>query len=126
MPPSTGIAPGGFLVIAKNSAGLLALHAALDAALVVGDYVGLLDNDGEELTLRDRDGRHRGAIESVRDITDRRRAEEALQNAHDLLEQRSFRGGDPFEAEPIGAVTGKGPSASSGPATETGKRIRMW
>ncbi len=57
IPPSTGIAPGGFLVIARNSAGLLALHAALDAALVVGDYAGLLDNDGEELTLRDRDGR---------------------------------------------------------------------
>lgn len=57
VPPHTGIAPGGYLIIAKNTASLLALHTALDAALVAGDYVGLLDNDGEELTLRDRDGR---------------------------------------------------------------------
>ncbi|MBM4090780.1 MAG: PAS domain S-box protein, partial [Planctomycetes bacterium] len=38
--------------------------------------------------LRDANGRVCGAIESVRDITDRKRAEEALRQAHDELEQR--------------------------------------
>lgn len=38
--------------------------------------------------LRDRDGKRCGAIESVRDITDRKRAEQALQKAHAELEVR--------------------------------------
>ncbi len=56
-PAHTGIAPEGFLVVAKKKSVLSALHPDLDATIVLGDYADNIDNGGEELTLRDRDGK---------------------------------------------------------------------
>ena len=54
----TTLPAGGYLVIARNRARLLELDRyALDPALVLGDYQGQLDNDGERLVIEDAGGR---------------------------------------------------------------------
>jgi regulation of enolase protein 1 (concanavalin A-like superfamily) len=50
-PSNTTIAAGGYLVVAKNRTNLLARYPALAPALVVGDFDGNLDNNGERLAL---------------------------------------------------------------------------
>jgi len=50
-PAGTTIAPGGWLVVAKEAARTRANHPGLAAASVVGDYTGVLSNGGERLTL---------------------------------------------------------------------------
>jgi CotH kinase protein/Lamin Tail Domain len=53
-PDGTTLASGGYLVVARNRARLLDLpRYALDPAVVLGDYQGQLDNDGERLLLQD-------------------------------------------------------------------------
>ena len=57
-PDGTTLAPGGYLVVARSRARLLELERyALDPAVVLGDYQGQLDNDGERLVLQDAGGR---------------------------------------------------------------------
>jgi hypothetical protein len=53
IPTNTMIAPGGFLVVARNRTNLLARYPNLAAnpSLVVGDYDGNLANDGERIAL---------------------------------------------------------------------------
>ena len=51
--PSTSIPPGGYLVIAKDAAALLAKHPAIP---VVGDYSGKLGNGGDLIALEDSNG----------------------------------------------------------------------
>lgn len=51
LPPGTTIAPGGWLVVAKDAARTRASHPALDPSRVTGDYDGTLSNNGERLTL---------------------------------------------------------------------------
>lgn len=50
-PGGTTIAPGGWLVVAKDAARTRAAHPSLPAAAVVGDFEGTLSNNGERLTL---------------------------------------------------------------------------
>jgi hypothetical protein len=57
-PAGATLPPRGFLVVAKNRERLLRDLPGyqLDPALVLGDYTGELDNDGEQLVLLDRTG----------------------------------------------------------------------
>ncbi len=51
------LAPGEFIVIAKNREALLSLtHYTLDAALVVGNFDGNLSNDGESIRIEAKNG----------------------------------------------------------------------
>lgn len=50
-PSNTVLAAGGYLVVAKNRTNLLARYPSLNPALVVGDFDGNLDNNGERLAL---------------------------------------------------------------------------
>ncbi|MFM7183006.1 MAG: lamin tail domain-containing protein [Verrucomicrobiales bacterium] len=50
-PAGTIIAANGYLVVAKNTARILANHPALSPSLVVGPFTGNLANGGEELVL---------------------------------------------------------------------------
>lgn len=50
-PSNTIVAASGYLVIAKHRTNLLARYPALAPALVVGDFDGNLDNNGERLAL---------------------------------------------------------------------------
>jgi hypothetical protein len=50
-PIGTSIEAGGFLVVAKDRAHLLALHSALNPLVTLGDYSGNLSNGGERLEL---------------------------------------------------------------------------
>ncbi|MBK1827642.1 lamin tail domain-containing protein [Haloferula rosea] len=52
-PSGTTIAPGGYLVVAKDSSALLAKHPS---SPVIGDYSGRLGNGGDEVILRDAHG----------------------------------------------------------------------
>ncbi len=45
------MAPGGYLVLAKNRERLLANHPQLDDAIVIGEFLGKLSNGGERLRL---------------------------------------------------------------------------
>jgi len=47
----TSLAPGGYLVVAKNRAQLLSKQKDLDSNLVYGNYSGTLSNRGERLLL---------------------------------------------------------------------------
>ena len=71
----------------------------IDKVLAGGGFLGiesrrctkegkLLDVDISAATYLNREGAPDGSIHILRDITDRKRAEEALQKAHDELEQR--------------------------------------
>ena len=51
IPANTVIAPGGYLVVAKERTNLLARHPGLNASLVIGDYDGQLANGGERVAL---------------------------------------------------------------------------
>jgi len=51
IPSNTVVAANGYLVVAKNRTNLLARYPGLAPALVVGDYDGNLDNNGEHLAL---------------------------------------------------------------------------
>lgn len=51
LPSNTTIPPGGFIVIARNSARLLQTHPGLSSGIVFGDFDGSLSNTGERLTL---------------------------------------------------------------------------
>ena len=51
IPGNTVVAPGGWLVVAKNRARTLANHPSLAPSAVVGDYSGTLSNNGERITL---------------------------------------------------------------------------
>ena len=69
-PDGTRLAAGGYLVVAKNRAQLLAKQKDLDPSLVYGDYGGTLSNRGERLLLTmpkevPVDGKP-GALQSVR------------------------------------------------------------
>jgi hypothetical protein len=55
LPPGTSIAPGGFLVIANDSAALKA-NWPERASLILGDFSGSLSNNGERIELRDATG----------------------------------------------------------------------
>lgn len=50
-PPNSSIPAGGFLVLGKNKARLLANYAQLNESNTVGDYDGSLDNGGERIAL---------------------------------------------------------------------------
>lgn len=50
-PAGTVLAPGSHLVVAHNSASLLASHPGLAPAAVAGDYSGQLGNNGDLVTL---------------------------------------------------------------------------
>ena len=50
-PAGTRIAPGGFLVVAKDRIRLLTLQPSLVPALVLGNYSGTLANSGERVAL---------------------------------------------------------------------------
>ena len=74
-PQGSVIPAGGYLVVAKNRARVLANHPGLDGAIVLGNFTGSLSNAGErvalsrpddgilvvedELTYRDKDRGHR-------------------------------------------------------------------
>jgi hypothetical protein len=49
-PSGTSLAPGGYLVVAKDTAAILTDHPGID---VVGPYSGSLSGGGETITLRD-------------------------------------------------------------------------
>lgn len=51
IPPATVIAPGGFLVVAKNRSRLLEIHPQLNPAATLGDFSGRLARSGERITL---------------------------------------------------------------------------
>lgn len=51
IPPATAIAPGGFLVIAKDRSRLLAIYPQLDPAITLGGFSGRLARSGERITL---------------------------------------------------------------------------
>jgi hypothetical protein len=51
-PAGTTMQPGGYLVVAKDRARLLANHPGLDPSVVVGDYDGVLSNSGETVLLQ--------------------------------------------------------------------------
>ena len=55
-PSNTVIAAGGYLVVARNKARLLANYAHLNAANTVGDFRGTLADGGERLALARSDG----------------------------------------------------------------------
>ncbi len=50
-PAGTTIAANGYLVVAKNTARILANHPALSPTIVVGPFTGNLADGGDELTL---------------------------------------------------------------------------
>ena len=50
-PIGTTIAPGGYLVVARDAARLISTYPALTAANCLGDYSGKLANSGEKVTL---------------------------------------------------------------------------
>src|SRR5207245_9769797 len=50
-PKKTALSAGGYLVVAKNAARLLANYPELNSANAVGDYSGTLSNDGGPLAL---------------------------------------------------------------------------
>src|SRR5439155_337318 len=52
-PPGKAIAPGGYLLVAKDAATLRAIYPSID---IVGDYNGKLSGKGESVVLTDRDG----------------------------------------------------------------------
>ena len=51
IPSGTLLAPGGYLVVAKNAAQLLSHYPQLSAANTVGDYSGTLGNRGDRISL---------------------------------------------------------------------------
>jgi hypothetical protein len=51
IPSNTVIAAGGYLVVARNLTNLLARYPALAPGLVVGNFDGNLDNNGEHIAL---------------------------------------------------------------------------
>ena len=51
MPTNTTLAPGGYLVVARNAAHLLANHSNLGSSNLVGDFKGNLSGHGERLAL---------------------------------------------------------------------------
>ncbi len=51
IPAGRSIAAGGYLVVARNAARLIATHTNLSAANTVGDYSGSLANSGERIVL---------------------------------------------------------------------------
>ncbi|MEL6108751.1 MAG: lamin tail domain-containing protein, partial [Planctomycetota bacterium] len=53
IPAGTSLAPEARLVIAKDSAALLAAHPSLDPLMVLGDYHGQLSNGGERIKIID-------------------------------------------------------------------------
>lgn len=55
LPPGTALAPGGFLVVARDSAVLKATWPER-ASLILGDFSGSLANNGERIELRDARG----------------------------------------------------------------------
>jgi hypothetical protein len=52
-PPGKTLAPGAFLVVARNAQALSWLYPAID---IIGDYTGQLANDGDTLLLKDSAG----------------------------------------------------------------------
>jgi hypothetical protein len=50
-PPNTVMAPGGYLVVARNAARLQAIYPTLNAGNLVGDFGGRLAHNGERLAL---------------------------------------------------------------------------
>jgi len=50
-PPGTSVAPGGFLVVARNAVRLRANHPDVDPALILGDFTGALSGRGERIGL---------------------------------------------------------------------------
>lgn len=49
--PGVTLAPGGYLVVARDAARLRGNHPQVDPARIVGDFAGRLSNRGERLTL---------------------------------------------------------------------------
>jgi hypothetical protein len=62
-PDNTELAPGAYLVVARNRPSLLAVYPGVNQAAVLGDYQGELDNGGDPLVLRRADGEASDAIE---------------------------------------------------------------
>jgi hypothetical protein len=62
LPAGTSVAPGGYRVIAKDAAALVATWG-MDPATVVGDYAGELDNGRDTLYLRDGGGHDADTVE---------------------------------------------------------------
>jgi hypothetical protein len=56
LPAGTVIAPGGYLVVAKDAAGMKAAYPDLPADRLVGDFKGSLANSGERIVLLDQCG----------------------------------------------------------------------
>jgi hypothetical protein len=50
-PANAAITPGGYVVVARNTARLLANHPALDPAIVFGDFSGTLSRASDRITL---------------------------------------------------------------------------
>jgi hypothetical protein len=94
-PQGTVLRPGGQLVVAENAAVLRDVYG-LPAAVVTGNYLGKLANDGEVVTLRDPSGR--------------------------LVDRVAYRDEDPWPANPDGL----GPSLERVDLRADGEQQWVW